>query len=154
MTRPIPGTNRQHRILKTLVAHGPLSLPGIRARIPGSRHEDLRVLRSAGYIEEAGMVPAGPASPIKELPSFKATPKGVAFAAVIVELVVRGPGKLAKSAEYAIRRPVAGAKSTTKLVPTSEVEITYTDKTKYTKYEPKYSVEQYQPPKKFMECVR
>lgn len=151
MTKDNPGASRQHRILKALVAHGPLTLPGIRKYVCKPVHDDLRLLCKIGYIVEAGMVPTGPTSPVKELPSFKATPEGAAHAATDLDPIRRGPGKKSKGADFVITK---ASKATVKLTPMDDVEITYTDSTKYTTYEPKYTFRPYQQPKNFMECVR
>lgn len=151
MTKETTDASRQHRILKALIEHGPLSLPGIRKQVYKPVHEDLRVLRKAGYIVEAGRVPAGKASPVKELPAYKATPQGLQYAGVELQPVRRGPGKHKDRKELVITK---ASKATVKLKPVDDMEVTYTDDTKFTTYVPKYEFKPYNPPKNFMECVR
>lgn len=150
MTPEAKDANRQHRILKAIVEHGSLSLPGIRKYVHKPVYADLHMMLKNGYIVEAGMVPAGRASPIKELMSYKATRAGIAFAHVEPEKVYRGPGKNPRK-ELVLGR---SNKMTTKLQKVDDAEITYTENTKFTKHETKYEFHVYQPPKRFMECVR
>lgn len=151
MTKDNPGASRQHRILKALVAHGPLTLPGIRKYVHKPVHDDLHFLRKVGHIVEAGRVPTVATSPLKELPLFKATPKGAEYAETDLDPIRRGPGKKSARKELVITK---SSKATVKLKPMDDVEITYTDNTKFTQYVPKYEFKPYQPPKNFMECIR
>ena len=149
MTRPIPGANRQHRIVRVLVEHGELTLTGIRQYIGKLSHEDLRILCEQGYAVEAGKIPPKGPCTIKEVPVYKATRKGKQYAAVDLDKPVKK--EKPKRVEIVITR---ASKATTKLKPMEDVEITYTENTKYTVYQQQFTVTPYVPPKAFMECIR
>lgn len=152
MSKESLAIRRQHRIMRAIVEHGPLSLPGIRKHAHKPVYDDLRALLDAGYILEAGMVPAGGhTSPIKELMSYKSTPDGVKWAENDLEPKRRGPSKKSKHVESWV---LSKSKTTIKLTPVNDVEITHTENTKYTVYQQKFTVTPYVPPKQFMECVR
>ena len=152
MTRPIPGTNRQHRILRVLVEHGALTLTGIRQHIGKLSHADLKVLCEQGYAVEAAKIPPKGPCTIKEVSVFKHTRKGKAYAAVDFPMPEKKepPNRV----QIVITKASKASKATVKLKPMAAVEITYTDNTKFTQYVPKYEFKPYQPPKNFMECIR
>lgn len=149
MTRPIPGAIRQHRILRVLVEHGALTLTGIREHVGKLSHADMKVLCEHGYAVEAAKIPPKGPCTIKEVPVYKHTRKGKAYAATDLGKPVKK--EKPKRVEIVITK---ASKATVKLKPVDDVEITYTDDTKFTTYVPKYVFVPYQQPKNFMECIR
>ena len=148
MTRPIPGAIRQHRILRVLVEHGALTLTGIRQHIGKLSHADMKVLCEQGYAVEAAKIPPKGPCTIKEVTVYKHTSKGKAYASVDFEMPVKK--EKPKRVELILNK----SKMSTKLAKLEDVEITYTEHTKYTVYQPQFTVVPYQQPKNFMECIR
>jgi hypothetical protein len=107
-------------------------------------------LMALGYVVVSGKAPAAASCQVKELDVYKITKAGAEFAATQAKPKLPGKPK-AKRVELVITK---ASKATVKLVPKEDVEITYTEQTKFTTYEPKYVVNTYVPPKSFMECVR
>lgn len=148
MTRPIPGAIRQHRILRALVEHGAMTLTEIRHRIGKPTHADMKTLCEQGYAVEAAKVPPKGPCTIKEVPVYKVTRKGISYAAVDLDKPVKK--EKPKRVELILNK----SKMSTKLAKLEDVEITYTEHTKYTVYQPQFTVRPYVPPKQFMECIR
>ena len=149
MTRPIPGAIRQHRILRVLVEHGAMTLTEIRHRVGNPTHADMKTLCEQGYAVEAAKIPPKGPCTIKEVPVYKATRKGISYAATDLDKPVKK--EKPKRVDIVLGR---SNKMTTKLTKVQDVEITYTENTKYIKHQPQYEFQVYQPPKSFMECVR
>jgi hypothetical protein len=108
-------------------------------------------LIALGYVVVSGKAPAAASCQVKELDVYKITKAGAEFAATQAKPKLRGPGKPKLNR---VDISFKSVKATTKLVPAKDVEITVTENTKFTKYEPKFTYQTYQQPKSFMECVR
>jgi hypothetical protein len=152
MTDKITGGTRLHRIARALASYGPMPLQGIRQHVHAPRYYDMHEMLALGYVVVTGKIAPASACGIKEMDVYKLTKAGTVFAAVEAKPKMRGPGKpKLNRVELVITK---ASKATVKLVPKEDVEITYTEQTKFTTYEPKYVVNTYIPPKNFMECIR
>lgn len=151
MNDKITGATRLQKIARTLLAFGPLPLQGIRKHVLTPKYSELHEMLALGYVVVTGTVAPVSACGIKEMAVYKITDAGEAFAEVEAKPKMRGPGKPKTNR---VDLTFKSLKATTKLVPKEDVEITYTESTKFTKYEPKYVFTPYQQPKNFMECIR
>ena len=148
MTRPIPGAIRQHRILRVLVEHGAMTLTEIRHRVGKPTHADMKTLCEQGYAVEASKIPPKGPCTIKEVTVYKHTGKGKEYASA--DFAMPAKKEKPKRVDLVLNK----SKMSTKLTKLEDVEITYTERTKYTVYQSQFIVVPYKQPKNFMECIR
>lgn len=152
--------SRRKLIAKCLAEHGPMSIQGIRVHIPSITVNDLYHLSKGKFIKQVDSTKSildskavvvyavtGAGINYSEAPGRKFTAMHEESKPKVKRVYKPKP----KRVELVITR---ASKATTKLVPKDDVEITYTDRTRFTKYEAKFTYQTYQQPKGFMECIR
>ena len=155
--------SRRKLIAKCLAEHGPMSIQGIRVHIPEITVNDLYHLSKGKFIKQVDSTKSILDS--KAVVVYAVTDEGIEYSGAPGRQLTAAPPEpkpkvkrvykpKPKRVEIIITKAAKAAKATTKLVPKPDVEITVTESTKFTTYEPKFTVTPYIPPKNFMECIR
>ena len=145
--------SRRKLIAKCLAEHGPMSIQGIRVHIPDVTVNDLYHLSKGKFIKRVDSTKSildskavvvyavtGAGIDYSEAPGRKFTSMPEESKPKVKRVYKSKP----KRVELVLTK---SSKATTKLAPKNDVEITYTDRTRFTKYEAKFTYQTYQQPK-------
>lgn len=151
--------SRRKLIAQCLAEQGPMSIQGIRVHIPEVTVNDLYHLSKGKFIKRADSTKSILDS--KVVVVYAVTDEGIEYSGAPGRQLTAAPPepkpkvkRVYKPKPKRVDIAFKSVKATTKLVPKPDVEVTVTESTKFTKYEPKFTYQTYQQPKSFMECVR